>query len=69
MAEYFLKKSLELEPNYIGTYYWLGKTYEKMDKKDKALLLFQTAIDLPRPYNREELMYQDILQQLKKEQS
>ena len=69
MAEYFLKKSLELEPNYIGTYYWLGKTYEKMDKKDKALSLFQTAIDLPRPYNREELMYQDILQQLKKEQS
>ena len=69
MAEYFLKKSLELEPNYIGTYYWLGKTYEKMDKKDKALSLFQTAIDLPRPYTREELMYQDILQQLKKEQS
>ena len=65
MSEYFLKKSLELEPNYIGTYYWLGKTYKKMDKKDKAIRLFQEAIDLPRPYKREELMYEEIIKQLK----
>jgi tetratricopeptide (TPR) repeat protein len=65
MAEYFLKKSLELEPNYIGTYYWLGKTYEKMDKKDEATQLFKKAIDLPRPYKREELMYKEIIKQLK----
>lgn len=65
MSEYFLKKSLELEPNYIGTYYWLGKTYEKMDKKDEATKLLQIAIDLPRPYKREELMYEEIIKQLK----
>jgi tetratricopeptide (TPR) repeat protein len=65
IAEYFLKKSLELEPNYIGTYYWLGKTYEKMDKKDEATQLFKKAIDLTRPYKREELMYKEIIKQLK----
>ena len=69
MAEYFLNKSLELEPNYIGTYYWLGKTYQKTGRKDDALLLFRKAIDLDRPYKREELMYNDMIKQLKKEKS
>jgi len=69
MAEYFLNKSLELEPGYIGTYYWLGKTYEKLDRTDKTLSLFKIAIDLPRPYKREELMYEDIVKQLKKNKS
>jgi len=69
MAEYFLNKSLELEPDYIGTYYWLGKTYEKLDRTDKTLSLFKIAIDLPRPYKREELMYEDIIKQLKKNKS
>lgn len=69
MAEYFLNKSLELEPDYIGTYYWLGKTYEKLDRTDKTLSLFKIAIDLPRPYKREELMYEDIVKQLKKNKS
>ena len=36
-----------------------------MDKKDKAIRLFQEAIDLPRPYKREELMYEEIIKQLK----
>jgi len=69
MAEYFLKKSLDLEPNYIGTYYWLGKTYQKTGRKDDALSLFRKAIDLDRPYKREELMYNDMIKQLKKEKS
>jgi tetratricopeptide (TPR) repeat protein len=69
MAEYFLNKSLELEPDYIGTYYWLGKTYNKLDRPNKTLSLFKIAIDLPRPYKREELMYKDIVKQLKKNKS
>ena len=31
-AQYFFEKSLQYNPNYIGTYYWLGKTYLKLDK-------------------------------------
>jgi hypothetical protein len=36
-----------------------------MDKKDEATQLFKKAIDLPRPYKREELMYKEIIKQLK----
>lgn len=68
MAEYFLQKSLSLEPDYIGTYYWLGKTYQKIGRKDDALILFRKAVNLPRPYKREELMYIDIVKQLKREE-
>ena len=69
MAEYFLQKSLSLEPDYIGTYYWLGKTYQKIGRKDDALILFRKAVNLPRPYKREELMYIDIVKQLKRKES
>lgn len=65
MAEYFLSKSLELEPKYIGTYYWLGKSYDKLGNEEKKLSLFKTATDLPRPYKREEIMYKEILKYLK----
>ena len=69
MAEYFLQKSLSLEPDYIGTYYWLGKTYQKTGRKDEALILFRKAVNLPRPYKREELMYMDIVKELKRKKS
>ena len=31
-AQYFFEKSLEKNSDYIGTYYWLGKTYLKLNK-------------------------------------
>ncbi len=68
MAEYFLQKSLSLEPEYIGTYYWLAKTYQKIGRKDDALIMFRKAVNLSRPYKREELMYIDIVKQLKREE-
>ena len=40
-AQYFFEKSLEINPDYIGTYYWLGKTYLKLNQEQKAIELFK----------------------------
>ena len=40
-------------------------TNQKIGRKDDALSLFRKAIDLDRPYKREELMYNDMIKQLK----
>ena len=53
-AQYFFEKSLQYNPDYIGTYYWLGKTYLKLDKKQKAVELFKIGVTLDRPFKREE---------------
>ena len=43
-AQYFFEKSLEYNSDYIGTYYWLGKTYLKLNKEQKAIDLFKVGI-------------------------
>ncbi len=59
-ARYFLDKSLELNPDYIGTYYWLGKVHLKLGNKEKAYDLFNKGILLDRPFKREEKLFQDM---------
>jgi tetratricopeptide (TPR) repeat protein len=44
--EAFLK-AIELEPTDIITYYELGRTYEKMEKKDKAIENYEKVLELP----------------------
>lgn len=41
--EYYLMLTSE-HPNYVATYYHLGKLYEKLQKKDKAIETYQTGI-------------------------
>ena len=65
-AQYFFEKSLQYNPNYIGTYYWLGKTYLMLDKKQKAVELFQVGVTLDRPFKREEKAYQGMKSYLEK---
>ena len=65
-AQYFFEKSLQYNPDYIGTYYWLGKTYLKLDKKQKAVELFQVGVTLDRPFKREEKAYQGMKRYLEK---
>ena len=65
-AQYFFEKSLQYNPNYIGTYYWLGKNYLKLDKKQKAVELFQVGVTLDRPFKREEKAYQGMKSYLEK---
>jgi len=65
-ARYFLEKSLEINPDYIGTYYWLGKTHLKLSNKEKAYDLFKKGILLDRPFKREEKLFQDMNNIIKK---
>ena len=65
-ARFFLEKSLELNPDYIGTYYWLGKTHLKLGNEEKAYDLFNRGILLDRPFKREEKLFQDMNNIIKK---
>ena len=65
-ARFFLEKSLELNPDYIGTYYWLGKTHLKLGNEEKAYDLFNRGISLDRPFKREEKLFQDMNNIVKK---
>ena len=65
-ARFFLEKSLELNPDYIGTYYWLGKTHLKLGNEEKAYDLFNKGILLDRPFKREEKLFQDMNNIIKK---
>ena len=66
VAESYFKTSIALEPEYIGTYYWLGKTYQKLGKADDALSVFKKGIKLLPPYKREEAMYKEMIKILEK---
>ena len=65
-AQYFFEKSLEKNSNYIGTYYWLGKTYLKLNQEQKAIELFKFGVTLDRPFKREERAYQGMKSYLDK---
>lgn len=65
-AQFFLEQSITINPDYIGTYYWLGKTYLKINKKQKAIELFKVGIALDRPFKREEEAYQAMKSYLNK---
>lgn len=65
-AQFFLEQSIKINPDYIGTYYWLGKTYLKINKKQKAIELFKVGIALDRPFKREEEAYQAMKSYLNK---
>jgi tetratricopeptide (TPR) repeat protein len=65
-AQFFLEQSIKINPDNIGTYYWLGKTYLKINKKQKAIELFKVGIALDRPFKREEDAYQAMKSYLNK---
>ena len=65
-AQYFFEKSLEYNSDYIGTYYWLGKTYLKLNQEQKAIELFKFGVTLDRPFKREERAYQRMKSYLDK---
>ena len=65
-AQYFFEKSLERNSDYIGTYYWLGKTYLKLNNEQKAIELFKLGVTLDRPFKREERAYQGMRSYLDK---
>ena len=42
--EYYLKL-VAIDPDYVGTYYHLGKLYEAEEKPEEALDIYQKGID------------------------
>ena len=65
-AQHFFEKSLERNSDYIGTYYWLGKTYLKLNNEQKAIELFKLGVTLDRPFKREERAYLGMKSYLEK---
>lgn len=45
--KYYLKLT-EGHPDYVGTYYHLGKLYEKLAKKDEAVAVYQKGMQVAR---------------------
>ena len=43
-AVHYFKKSLELEPSFLESRYWLGQCYIKLNNLDEAKVQFQTII-------------------------
>ncbi|SMC96453.1 tetratricopeptide repeat protein [Pedobacter africanus] len=45
--EYYLKLTTD-HPDYVGTYYHLGKLYEKLQQSDKAIVVYQNGMAVAR---------------------
>lgn len=43
-ALHFYLRLLQEHPDYVGTYYHLGKLYEKEDEKEKAIATYQQGM-------------------------
>ncbi|CAM3628997.1 tetratricopeptide repeat protein [Sphingobacterium sp. arapr2] len=39
---------IDKHPDYVGTYYHLGKLYEKLDKPELAIITYKSGIDIAR---------------------
>lgn len=39
---------IDKHPDYVGTYYHLGKLYEKLDKLELAVITYKSGIDIAR---------------------
>ncbi len=47
----FYNRLIEEQPNYIGTYYHLGKLYEKLDNETQAIVTYNSGIAAARNMN------------------
>lgn len=44
----FFEELVETDPDYVGTYYHLGKLYEQLDRTDDALDTYKQGIEVAR---------------------
>jgi tetratricopeptide (TPR) repeat protein len=44
----FFEELVETDPDYVGTYYHLGKLYERLDRKEDALDTYEQGIEVAR---------------------
>lgn len=48
-----MEATLMIDQNHLGTYYHLGKTYEKINALDKALHTYEKGIQLAQALNKQ----------------
>ncbi|MGB3076129.1 MAG: tetratricopeptide repeat protein [Chitinophagales bacterium] len=58
----YFKEILADDPDYCGTYYHLGKLYEKLNKKEKAEETYKEG--LKRSMGKEQKTYQELQEAL-----
>jgi hypothetical protein len=63
-SEKWLKKAIELNPNFVNHHFELGMTYEDMKKYDLAAEEFQKAIDLPKTTSKDDLLKKEAAEEL-----
>lgn len=44
----FYERLVTNHPNYVGTYYHLGKLYEVLDRKEDAIAIYETGMKVAR---------------------
>jgi tetratricopeptide (TPR) repeat protein len=55
-SEQYLRKAIELNPDYVNHYYELGLTLLALKKTDEAAQCFQKAIDLPKTTSKDDVL-------------
>jgi tetratricopeptide (TPR) repeat protein len=55
-SEKWLRKAIELQPEYVNHYYELGLTLLELKKTDEAAQSFQKAIDLPKTTSKDDFL-------------
>ncbi len=65
-SEKYLKKAVELRPDYTNHYLELGRTYIAMGKKDQAAECFQKCLEAPVTTSKCELYKQEATEELAK---
>ncbi|MFP4229142.1 MAG: tetratricopeptide repeat protein [Salinivenus sp.] len=44
----FFEDLVETDPDYVGTYYHLGKLYERLDRQEDAIATYERGIEVAR---------------------
>lgn len=47
-ARAFFEELVETDPGYVGTYYHLGKLYERLDRTDDAIATYERGVEVAR---------------------
>lgn len=65
-SEKWLKKAVELKPDYINHHLELGRTYLAMDKKDLAAAEFKKCLELPESTSKDKNLKEEAREELEK---
>ncbi len=65
-SEKYLKKAVDMKPEYVNHHLELGKTYVSLKKYDMATVEFQKAIDLPKTTSKDDVLKAEAQAELAK---